>query len=62
LAGEAGANPHFLGTGLTKELGASPNAYGALETFSYDASPLTLQALKDLGVIHIHLLPEDRST
>lgn len=57
-----GGHQHFLGTGLTKELGASPNEYGALETaFSYDRSPLTLQRLKDQGVIHIHLLPEGRS-
>ncbi|WP_163133180.1 hypothetical protein [Agarivorans sp. Alg241-V36] len=49
LYNEAGANEHWLGNGLTKNMN-NPNGdtpHGILETFSYDKNPDTFRTMED---------------
>ncbi|MPW29673.1 hypothetical protein F9L16_11810 [Agarivorans sp. B2Z047] len=53
LYDEAGANEHWLGNGLTKNMN-NPNGdtpHGILETFSYDKNPDTFSAMKEYGIV-----------
>ena len=45
-----GANEHFLGNGLTKDIN-SADGLGTIETFSLDKKPDTLSNLEQMGVI-----------
>lgn len=53
-----GANAEFRGDGVTEELDDNVDKeLGAVETFTYDRDPKTLQELSDRGVVSIHPLP-----
>ncbi|WP_220720742.1 hypothetical protein [Agarivorans litoreus] len=57
---EAGANEHWLGNGLTKNMN-NPNGntpHGILETFSYDKNPDTFSTMQNNGTVQLVELSE----
>ncbi|GAB1621012.1 hypothetical protein AAOGI_10620 [Agarivorans albus] len=60
LYDEAGANEHWLGNGLTKNMN-NPNGdtpHGILETFSYDKNPDTFSTMQNNGTVQLVELSE----